>query len=561
MNQESGKTGGFFSKMLQKVKGSSAKESADLAASDDGPYSKEALTQMVERKRRDDAIRTQEFAELRQLRHKGGSGSLPVSVPSSAFLPSALDAENRTASTLQKIDAIEAQMAQQWWRGAEGAQPVAEAVSSFVDSAPAQATAAQRMPAGMTAAQWKAIPTLGQESMVRTAPHSTVGSTAASASDKGSDNATLAISPDLEEAAILFAHGDLDGAKARLLELLVQGLDRKPVDNHAVAGIWHAVLDLYRALGDEEGFEPLAIDYAAHFGHSAPLWFSMPEQLGMPALGVPTTPTTQRRAFRWNAPAVLKAEAVTALETSQQAAAAPWRISWSQFSQIDAAAVPQLAQLLEHWSGQPGQFRVVDAARLLTVVEAQALAGDAARPPQWWALRMAALRWLNRADAFEQVALDYCVTYEVSPPSWVQPLCQCDEPEEGASATAWMASTQDSRFSTLGPATQMGAGGSSAAASAPHAGEWEGLAGVIEGDASPWLQALQARARLGEVLEIPCDWLIRLDFVAAGTVLNWAAEMQALGHQLRFTQLHHLVAVFFHVIGIQAHAKLQVRTT
>lgn len=549
MNQESGKTGGFFSKMLQKVKGSPVKESADLAASDEGPYSKEALNQMVERKRRDDAIRTQEFAELRQLRSKGGSGSPPMNVPSSAFLPSALEAEDRSTTTLQKIDAIEAQMAQQWWRASDGAQPVAEVVSSFADSTPAQATAAPRMPAGMTAAQWQAIPTLGQESMVQSAPGSMV------------DSGTLAISPDLEEAAILFAHGDLDGAKARLLELLVQGLDRKPVDNQAVAGIWHAVLDLYRAIGDEEGFEPLAIDYAAHFGHSAPLWFSMPEQLGMSPLGAPTTPTTQRRAFRWNAPSVLKAEAVAALETSQQGAAAPWRISWSQLSQIDAAAVPPLAQLLEHWSNQPGHFRVVDAARLLTVVEAQALAGDAARPPQWWALRMAALRWLNRLEAFEQVALDYCVTYEVSPPSWAQPLCLCEEPEEGASASAWMASTQDSRFSTAGPATQMGLGASSAAASAPQPGEWEGLAGVVEGDATPWLQVLQARARLGEPLEIACDWLIRLDFVAAGTVLNWAAEMQALGHQLRFTQLHHLVAVFFHVIGIQAHAKLQVRTT
>jgi hypothetical protein len=30
--------------------------------------------------------------------------------------------------------------------------------------------------------------------------------------------------------------------------------------------------------------------------------------------------------------------------------------------------------------------------------------------------------------------------------------------------------------------------------------------------------------------------------------------MQVLGHQ-RFTQLHHLVAVFLQVIGIEAHAK------
>jgi hypothetical protein len=44
------------------------------------------------------------------------------------------------------------------------------------------------------------------------------------------------------------------------------------------------VLDLYRAIGDEEGFEPLALDWASYFGHAAPVWFSMPQQLGMASL-------------------------------------------------------------------------------------------------------------------------------------------------------------------------------------------------------------------------------------------------------------------------------------
>ena len=85
----------------------------------------------------------------------------------------------------------------------------------------------------------------------------------------------------------------------------------------------------------------------------------------------------------------------------------------------------------------------------------------------------------------------------------------------------------------------------------------QGLAGVIEGDAQPWLDALGAQVRRGQVLEISCANLIRLDFVAAGSVLNWAAEMQSHGHELRFTQLHQLVAEFFHIIGIHEHATVQ----
>ena len=47
-----------------------------------------------------------------------------------------------------------------------------------------------------------------------------------------------------------------------------------------------------------------------------------------------------------------------------------------------------------------------------------------------------------------------------------------------------------------------------------------------------------------------------MDFAAAGSVLNWAAQMQELGHVLQFSQLHQLLAVFFNVVGIQEHAQV-----
>ena len=39
--------------------------------------------------------------------------------------------------------------------------------------------------------------------------------------------------------------------------------------------------------------------------------------------------------------------------------------------------------------------------------------------PAFWQLRLDALRMTNRPDQFDEAAIDYCVTYEVSPPSWV----------------------------------------------------------------------------------------------------------------------------------------------
>ena len=68
------------------------------------------------------------------------------------------------------------------------------------------------------------------------------------------------------------------------------------------------------------------------------------------------------------------------------------------------------------------------------------------------------------------------------------------------------------------------------------------------------LNALAAQARPDVPLLVACDWLIRIDFSAAGSVLNWAAEQQALGRVVQFHNLHRLVAVFFNVIGISEHA-------
>lgn len=82
------------------------------------------------------------------------------------------------------------------------------------------------------------------------------------------------------------------------------------------------------------------------------------------------------------------------------------------------------------------------------------------------------------------------------------------------------------------------------------------LQGVIDGDALPWLAEVQEKAKLGEAIAIDCMRLVRMDFAAAGSVLNWSAQMQELGHVLQFSQLHQLLAVFFNVVGIQEHAQV-----
>ena len=58
---------------------------------------------------------------------------------------------------------------------------------------------------------------------------------------------------------------------------------------------------------------------------------------------------------------------------------------------------------------------------------------------------------------------------------------------------------------------------------------------------------------------VRCDRLMRIDFVAAGSVLNWVAECQQKNALVRFSNLHRLNAVFFNLIGINEHSIVNQR--
>lgn len=515
------KSSGFFSKVMHMVRG---KEDPAGGLGDTlGLDSRQELQHTMQRKRRNDAIRMQEFAQLRQARQQNAQGiepKVPAPAPIQSFLPAE---ELKSTQTLRKIDVIEAQMSSQWWGDNEA---VKNAARRPADQA-VQPELEEPIVAGADTAN---IPTQERRS-VEFQPH-----------------------PDLEEPAILFAHGDVSAARTRLLEHLAQVLGTDPINAQQAAALWHAALDLCRASGDEETFEPLAIDYAAHFGKSAPLWTSLPAQLGMAPLQGSTVAQPTARKGQWQSPAGLTTSSITALQAAIGRASPPWAMSWQRLHSIDEAALPALTQLLHSWAEQKGgQFVWSHAGVLLQLLQRQTVLEKRDISPQWWLLRMAVLRFVHRMEEYEQVALDYCITYEVSPPQWQEPLHQCLVEEEGE---VDMTTLQDSSL-----LSGMDGGKSDAAAGPlqlPMLGD--GLFGILEGDVQEPLDAIEAKAGSAPgAIDVDCSLLIRLDFVAAGGLLNWAAAMQERGYSLRFVNLHQLTAAFMHVIGVQEHAKLMLR--
>ena len=576
MSKEETQPTGLLSKVVRFVRNPTVNwtDLDSIEADRESQYSKQMLKEMIERKRRNDFVRRREFDQLRKLRQRDALTGQRVEDPAArpSFFQSSLTSPDDRAVTIKKIDEIEAQMSMQWWKSKQnsdaptepmGLQPpragAAQRADHLAGGTAFAPTAPMSLPGGLEPGA-PAAPLFADNSMSIAA----FGSAAlAQPQDPRQPRTAQAPAvpelekfvhePDLEEAAIRFANGDQEGAEAGLQEVLAQHVDDEP---EQLLEIWMTLFDLYRATGQQERFDTLAISYAARFDRSAPLWFSMPAQLGLEAEPVEAA-APARRDFAWNAPPTLTLQTVAALQAALGRAASPWTLTWSRFTAIDPAAVSALATEFTRWAEENVQIVFVGVDRLLAVLEARTQSGDRAQDPEWWRLRMAALRFMGRPDEFEMVALDYCVTYEVSPPSWQAPRCGYRD-DAGASPAAEAAGAGGVELMARAQWNAPGPNGEPSAP-APLVPEAPGLTGQVEGDATAALEALIVPADPKQPLQVRCDRLIRMDFLAAGSVLNWTAEQQAHGRVVQFLNLHRLVAVFFNVVGINEHAWVVAR--
>jgi anti-anti-sigma regulatory factor len=264
----------------------------------------------------------------------------------------------------------------------------------------------------------------------------------------------------------------------------------------------------------------------------------------------------------WRSPANFGVQTIAALNAALAKATAPWILDWSVLKTIEANAIVPLTKLFTSWVVQPVQLRFLGSENLETVLRNATPSNDRSISQDLWTLRMEHLRVTHRPDEFELAALDFCVTYEVSPPSWES--ARCDYKSLDANGQSGIGQTiigEAVRDSIQSEYSGFDDGNS---ASGPLSGQVAQLtvvelSGQIQGDPVAMLEKLESRLEGADVMVISCAKLIRVDFSAAGTLLNWVSARQGEGRFVQFTDVHRLVAAFFHVIGISEHAKVTTR--
>jgi hypothetical protein len=252
-------------------------------------------------------------------------------------------------------------------------------------------------------------------------------------------------------------------------------------------------------------------------------------------------------------PEVLDLEAVARLRSQTLQMPLPWVFDWSGLRRVDPEAATQLSSLFRHWSKQQLEMRWMSGENLFATLQEAAPTGVRDADPAYWQARLDALRLANRADQFDEAAIDYCVTYEVSPPSWEHTRCNVRISGSGMNTHTpplSMVSEVSTGFMESGLIED--------AASGTQVASIE-LSGQLVGDISETLNRLNGQLNQASLVSVSCAKLIRVDFIAAGDLLNWVLVKRGEKRMVHFVDAHRLVALFFGAMGINEHARVQVR--
>lgn len=343
------------------------------------------------------------------------------------------------------------------------------------------------------------------------------------------------IDPELEEAAILYANNQSDAARATLTDTI----GKSPAKQQA----WWMLFDVLQNLGSQTEFENLALDYAARFEASPPAWRDSVHR--KPVVETKSSPSAGPSVVRF--PEVVDASISRLLENAHKASVNKRLVvfEFSRVKSVDAPAIHLLQSVIEGYKKQKRELVINRSDVLFPLVRNTIEAGVKADNESHWLLAMDLLRLQGLRQQFDDLSIDYCVTFEVSPPAW-EPMPDWVRSDNGEALNG---STIHATLSTTQCEDPAQATGGLAF---PLAGE---LAGRIQKE----LAALRVYAADRTDIVIDCRELGRLDFVAAGELLNECVTLRNQGKQILLVEPSSIVLALMFVMGIHELAEIRAR--
>ena len=325
--------------------------------------------------------------------------------------------------------------------------------------------------------------------------------------------------PAVEEAAILYANGQDEAALASLEEAVAAD-NPSPGNDQA----WAMLFDLYQLMEKREAFEQRALEYSVKFEKSPPTWIETRSQPISPAL------VTGGQAYVAFSGALGETADRQIKQLGKLAAGNPMaRVEFTKVQDVDVLGADMLLKAMKAARKAKCELVMAGAGKFAELLKSRI--GTGRREGEaLWLLLLELYQQMGEQEPFEEWALNYAITFEVSPPSW------------------------ENR-----PAPKKAAAAATAQAAAPAEPEVFPLAGEMFSAGSDAFRQLIDFSTNHDHVVIDCSALKRMDFVSAGMFLNTLTNLQVTGKTVTIRRPNQLIWGLFGVLGIDQVAQVERR--
>lgn len=319
------------------------------------------------------------------------------------------------------------------------------------------------------------------------------------------------VQADIEQAAVLFANSQ-DSAARAMLEA-----SARANSGAAAERLWRMLLDLMQVIGDRPGFEKLGMEFAQACETSPPTWRIADKGAAAADSGEDTI-VLQGVIAGADAPEFARLKAALAAKR-------PLRLDIGRLASCDNDAAGVLGNLLR-LARKQNVAVTLDGAEGLVARLGKRLQVGHPESPAAWLLLLELYQRLGQQEVFEEKAVDYAVTFEVSPPSWEAVKAPAGKP-----------------------------------AVVP-------LLAPLAIDEALYLSGELKNYRFSELPEyldshdqpvIDFSRVKRIDFFSAGLLRNTIEPAKRRGKEIVIRHPHHLVAELMGIVGLGSVARIIVR--
>lgn len=320
------------------------------------------------------------------------------------------------------------------------------------------------------------------------------------------------IEADIEQAAVLYANAQ-DAATRALLENAIHTHHFGPGER-----LWLMLFDFYRLSNQHAPFDALSMEYAKAFEKSPPAWRNNDAPKPAARAVVPAGTVLFKGDLTGDNDAAFAALDVAVDKNPKL------RVELTKVKVVDDLGAERMLGVLAKVRKNKGDIELVGRDALAALLEARVETGRR-EESGCWLLLLEFYQLMGKQEAFEDMAINYAVTFEMSPPSWEPKRVAAAEPK----AVLALADDVDNEVKSFAPKGDLKA---------------ERFAG------------LPAFAEKHDPLILDFSVVTRIDFVSAGTLVNLLTPVKRQGKRIIINHPNHLVAELLGVVGLKAVAEV-----